>query len=141
MAKMDAPRSSTSRRFYSSMSSALCPVPASKTAVTNTSHLLNQGKITINLAKKKCRFPHRTRLFNILFGCKQRIVSSLLFFYFTCLRCTHTPCLSTGLHLRFSNRGKILLIVFSSYFNNRHTLFVSKFKPFPELTDILLPEQ
>ena len=38
MAKMDAFRSSTSRRFYSSTSSALCSVPASKTPVTNTYH-------------------------------------------------------------------------------------------------------
>ena len=46
MAKMDAFRSSTSRRFYSSMSSALCCVPASKRAVTNIYHHSNQGKIT-----------------------------------------------------------------------------------------------
>ncbi|CAH3038410.1 unnamed protein product, partial [Pocillopora meandrina] len=36
MTKMDASRSSTSRRFYSSMSSASCSVPASKTPVMNT---------------------------------------------------------------------------------------------------------
>ena len=59
MAKMDAPRSSTSRRFYSSMSSALCSVPASKTAVTNTYHLLNQGKITIiRLKRMPVPTPH-----------------------------------------------------------------------------------
>ena len=38
MAKMDAFRSSISRRFYSSMSSALCSLPASKTPVSNTHH-------------------------------------------------------------------------------------------------------
>ena len=38
IAKMDAFRSSTSRRFYSSMSQALCSVPASKTPVTNIYH-------------------------------------------------------------------------------------------------------
>ena len=32
---------------------------------------------------------------------------------FTCLRCTHTPCLSTWLHLRFSYRMKILLFAVS----------------------------
>ena len=40
---------------------------------------------------------------------KRRIVSFfLLFSYFKCLRCTHTPCLSTWLQLRFSYRKKIL---------------------------------
>ena len=29
---------------------------------------------------------------------------------------------------------------FPSYFNNRNTSFLMKFKPFPELTNILLPE-
>ena len=38
IAKMDAFRSSRSRRFYSSMSSALCSVPASKTPVTDIYH-------------------------------------------------------------------------------------------------------
>ena len=33
--------------------------------------------------------------------------------YFTRLRCTHTPCLSTWLHLRFSYRMKILSVVVS----------------------------
>ena len=60
---------------------------------------------------------------------------------FTRLRCTHTPCLSAWLHLRFSYRKKILSIVVSSYFSNWNTSFVMKFKPFPELTDILLCEQ
>ena len=36
--KIDAFRLSTSRRLYSSVSSALCDVPASKTPVTNTYH-------------------------------------------------------------------------------------------------------
>ena len=36
---------------------------------------------------------------------------------------------------------KILPIVVPSYFNNKNTSFVMKFKPFSELTDILLLEQ
>ena len=43
--------------------------------------------------------------------------------------------------LRFSYRMKILPIVVPSYFNNKNTSFVIKFKPFPELIDILLLEQ
>ena len=39
-------RSSTSRRIYSSMSSAFCSVSALKAAVTNTYHQQNQEKIT-----------------------------------------------------------------------------------------------
>ena len=72
MSRKDAFRSLSSGRFYSSMSSALCSVPASKTAVTNTYHQSNQGKITNDFSLKECRlrglFPNRTRLFNILFG-------------------------------------------------------------------------
>ena len=62
-------------------------------------------------------FPHRTRFFNILFGwhfaseCHKHIV-----FYFKHLRGTHTPCLSTWLHLCFSYRMKIPLIVVSIVF-------------------------
>ena len=59
----------------------------------------------------------------------------LIVAYFTRLRCTHTPCLSTLLHLRFSYRWKILSIVVPSYFDNRNISFVIKFKPFPALTD------
>ena len=36
--------------------------------------------------------------------------------YFTRLRCTHNPCLSTWPHLRFSYRMKILPIVVSTVF-------------------------
>ena len=36
--------------------------------------------------------------------------------YFTSLRCTHTLCLSTWLHLRFSDRLKIPLVVVSIAF-------------------------
>ena len=40
--------------IYSLMLSALCSVPTSKTAGTNTSHWLNQGKITNEFSCKKC---------------------------------------------------------------------------------------
>ena len=72
MAKLDAFRSSTSRRFESSMSSAICFVPASKAAVTNTYHLPNKGKTTNEFSYKECwlrgLFLFRTRLFNIFLG-------------------------------------------------------------------------
>ena len=96
IAKVDALRSSTSRRFYSLMSSALCSLPASKTPVTNTYHLSIQGKITNEFSWKWWLgglFLHRTRLFKILFG------DFLIVVYFTRLRCTQTPCLFIWLHL------------------------------------------
>ena len=114
-----SPRSSTSRRFYSSMLSAICLVLALKTSVTNTYHLLNQRKITNEFSWKECwlrgLFPHRTRLFNIPFGWHFASEDwwAPYVVYFTRLRCTHTSCLSTWLHLRFSYRRKILPIVVS----------------------------
>ena len=66
MAKMDAFRSSTSRRFYSSMSQALCSVPASKTPVTNIYHLSKSRKDNQWVQLK--RMLIKGRLFNILFG-------------------------------------------------------------------------
>ena len=50
MTKMDAVRSSTSRRFCSSMSSALCSVPASNTPVTN---IYQSGKDNQGIQLKK----------------------------------------------------------------------------------------
>ena len=64
-------------------------------------------------------------------------VSQAYCFYFKRLRGTHTPCLSTWLHLHFFYRMKIPPIAV----NNRNTSFVIKSNPFPELTDILLREQ
>ena len=49
------------------------------------------------------------RSFRLTFR-KRRMVSSLIFVCFTRLRYTHTPCLSTRLHLRFSYRMKVLAI-------------------------------
>ena len=117
---MDAFRSSTSRRFYSAMSTAFCSVPASKTPFMNTYHWSNHGKIINEFSFKKMliKGPVSTpytffqHSFRLTFR-KGRMVSSLLFIvvYFTHLRCTRTPCLSTWLHLRFSYRIKILPIV------------------------------
>ena len=47
--------------------------------------------------------------------------------YFTRLRRNHIPCFPHD-----------YICTFLIYFNNRNTSFVSKFAPFPELTDILL---
>ena len=51
-----------------------------------------------------------------LTGRKWRMVSSLLFRFISRAWGTHTPCLSTWLHLRFSYRMKILLVVVSIVF-------------------------
>ena len=82
---MDAFRSSTSRRFYSSMSLALFSAPASKTPVTNTYYWSNQGKITneFSLRKMLIEGPVPTpctivqHSFRLTFR-KGRMVSSLL---------------------------------------------------------------
>ena len=84
-------------------------------------------------------FPHRTRLFNIPSSwhfASEKMVSSLLLFISRAWE-----VLIFLVILRFSYRIKILPIVVPSYFNNKNTSFVIKFKPFPELTDILLLEQ
>ena len=84
MAKMEAFRSSTSRRFYSSMS---CSVPASTTPVTNTYHWSNQGKITTEVSLKRMliKGPVTTpytivqHSFRLTFR-KRRMLSSFLLF-------------------------------------------------------------
>ena len=87
MAKMDAFRSSTSRRFYSSMSQALCSVPASKTPVTNIYHLSKSRKDNqwVQLKRMLIKGPVPTpytvvqHSFRLTFR-KRRMVSSLLLF-------------------------------------------------------------
>ena len=61
---MDTFRSSTSRRFYFSMSSALCSVPALKAAVMNIYHQTNQGKITKEFNSIKCWLRSRSHNVN-----------------------------------------------------------------------------
>ena len=82
---MDVSRSSTSRRFYSSMSLALCSVPASKTPVTNTyNYLVKSGEdnqriqLKRMLIKKPVPTPYTIvqHSFRLTFR-KPRIVSSL----------------------------------------------------------------
>ena len=87
MAKMDAFRSSTSRRFYSSMSQALCSVPASKTPVTNIYHLSKSRKDNqwVQLKRMLIKGPVPTpytvvqHSFRLTFR-KRSMVSSLLLF-------------------------------------------------------------
>ena len=73
--------------------------------------------------------------------CKRRMVSFVFFLVSRALLCTHTPCLSTWLHLRFSYHMKILPIVVSIVSDNRNTSSVLKVKLFLELADVLFPEQ
>ena len=61
---MDAFWSSTSRKFYFSMSSALCSVPALKVAVMNTHHRTNQGKITKEFSLIECWLRSRYHTVN-----------------------------------------------------------------------------
>ena len=81
-----------------------------------TYHLSNQGKITREFSQQEFwlrgLFPHRTRLFNILFGWH---LASEEWWEPYCLfharEITHTPSFSIWLHSRFSYRMKILPLV------------------------------
>ena len=54
--------------------------------------------------------------FRLTFRRRGMVHEHLIAVHFTRSRCTHTPCLSTWLHLRFSYRMKILPIVVSIVF-------------------------
>ena len=133
MAKMEAFRSSTSRRFYSSMS---CSVPASTTPVTNTYHWSNQGKITTEVSLKRMliKGPVTTpytivqHSFRLTFR-KRRMLSSLLLFI---LRALDLLILLASPHdyiCAFLIVWKSYQFKLPSYFNNRNTSFVVNFKP------------
>ena len=119
---MDASRSSTSRRFNPSISSALCSVPPSKTAVTSTYHYSNQRKITNEFSLKECWLRACSHAVHYWFYilCGWHFASEdteiLIVFYFTRSRCTHTYCLFTWLPLHFSHCMKILPIIVSIVF-------------------------
>ena len=120
-------------------------LPASKTGVTKTCHKSNQDGQWIQLKRMLIKGPVPTRhtivqhSFRLTFR-KRRMVSFLLFIS----RAWDVLIL----HLfpldyicAFLIAWKSYRFQFPSYFNNRNTSFLIKFKPFPELTDILLREQ
>ena len=130
---MDAFRTSPSRRFYSSMSSALqCSVPALKAAVTNIYHQTNQGKTTKESSLKGYWLRSLSHTVNdcstLLSADMSQAKNGKLFVvvYSTRLRCTHTPCLSTWLHLPFSYRMKILPVVVSIVFCQQKYIICDK---------------
>ena len=121
---MDAFRSSTSRRFYSSLnvvgvmlrtgSEGGCyeHIPLDKSGEDNQ---------RIKLKRMPIKEPVPTvndcsTLFSADMSQAKDGELLIVQVYFTRLRCTHTPCLSIWLHLRFSYGMKILLVVFSIVF-------------------------
>ena len=101
-----------------------------------------RGRYPMNSAKKKgtCSHTEHDWFFRLAFR-KRRMASSLLLFIsratdvLTFLVFPHNY-ICTFLIVWKSNQ-----FLFSSCFSNRTISFVIKFKPFPELTDILLREQ
>ena len=121
---MDAFRSSTSRRFYSSLnvvgvmlrtgSEGGCykHIPLDKPGEDNQ---------RIQLKRMLIKEPVPTvndcsTLFSADMSQAKDGELLIVQVYFTRLRCTHTPCLSTWLHLHFSYRIKILLVIVSIVF-------------------------
>ena len=128
---MDAFRSSTSRRFYSSMSLALRFVPALKTAVTNTYHKTNQGKMINEISLKNTD----KRTFLTVNDCSTFFSAEisqakngepLVVVFFRRLKCTHNPCLSKCPHMCVSHRMKILPVVVSIVFCYQKYIFCNK---------------
>ena len=121
---MDAFRSSTSRRFYSSLnvvgimlrtgSEGGCyeHIPLDKSGEDNQ-------RIKLKIMPIKEPVPTVNDCLTLFSADMSQAKNGELLIvqvHFTRLRCTHTLCLSTWLHLRFSYRMKILLVVVSIVF-------------------------
>ena len=121
---MDAFRSSTSRRFYSSLNVVgVILRTGSEGGCYKRIPLDKPGEDNQRIQLKRMLIKEPVPTVNdcsTLFSADmlQAKDGELLIVqvYFTRLRCTRTPCLSTWLHLRFSYRIKILLVIVSIVF-------------------------
>ena len=101
-----------------------------------------RGRYPMNSAKKKGTCSHTEHDWFFSAGISQAKNGKLLVVvYFTRYRCTYVPCLPHNYICTFLIVWKSNQFLFPSCFSNRIISFVIKFKPFPELTDILLREQ